>query len=377
MKHRKALLAIIGVVAVAIVGWLIYRAYVPPREEVIKIGAILPLTGAAAEFGHYNLQTTRLAIEEFEKKYSLSIRLYVEDSKSSPKEAVSAYRKMTSLDEGIQIISCELSSVCMAIAPMVERDGRFMMAIAATPRLNEFPNILRIYPIATVEAAAFAEAIAKLGSQRILSKVVILYINDEFGVSTAEATQSELSNLGIKEIRKESYASGSDIRSIVLKHRDCDAVVLVGYGKEMGLIIREFRNYNKTALIIASPEIAFVDPLSLIALPDPNLFYLDLPDPKPEIVSLYRRRLARSPNLVDLLVWDGVHILVSSALSIRGQGKSVDTQAIRSRIAGTRFDLSVGPTQVDNSGNVLYRLTLRDSKTLEALLTNFRSSNVR
>ncbi|MEM1953459.1 MAG: ABC transporter substrate-binding protein [Candidatus Caldarchaeum sp.] len=361
MKN-KTIWLVLGVVVVAIVAIVAVQQTRQPKEEkVIKIGAILPLTGAAAEFGKYNIETTNLVIEEFTKKTGIQVKLYVEDSKSSPKDGANAYRALMLRDPEIQIISSELSSVCMSLVPLTEKQKQLLMAIAATPKLNEYSRVLRIYPRADNLAEAFHKAILKILSSHN-SQVVIFYIDDEFGRSVSEQTRPRLSQQGYN-VLTEAFSKNTDIRSIVAKYRGSNVYIVVGYGSTMGLVIREIRRMSSTSPIIASPEMNFNDVLSLLTLPDENLYYIDIAPPSEEIDRLFHTQVSRSPNLVDLLVFDGLNIVLQAAEKILREKKSFTADDLVARIKESEFTFYGRSLSVDQAGNIQYKLLLRKVDT--------------
>ncbi|MEO0263399.1 MAG: ABC transporter substrate-binding protein, partial [candidate division WOR-3 bacterium] len=94
------------------------------KEEVIKIGAILPLTGGAAEFGVGNKNGIILMVEDINAKGGVDgkkISVFFEDSQSDPKIAISIFNKMLKTDEPDFLFIC-LSSVAMALKPLIEQN---------------------------------------------------------------------------------------------------------------------------------------------------------------------------------------------------------------------------------------------------------------
>jgi len=331
-----------------------------PQEQVIKIGAILPLTGPAAEFGKSNLESSQLLVNLFNKSSKRKIKLIVEDSKSSPKDAINAYRKLIMSYEDLLFISSELSSVSMTIAPLTAKEGRLLMTIAATPLLNEYKYILRLYPTAENEAIAFSKAVKQFVTNPN-EAIVIFYINDEFGNSVSKLTLEYLRKMGFKNVYSESFniTSSFDQKNIVAKYKYSKLGIVIGYGQSFGLIIKEFRNINKDAIIITSPEINFKDVLNLINLPDKKLYYLDILEPSKEINNLYRKTLHRSPNLVDLLVFDGFNILFKVINEIVEKNIELNIDEIYNRIIGRNFNFYGRTISVDTKGNVNYKMQLK------------------
>ena len=114
---------VVAVVVVAGIWYGVSRKPAPVAEkEPVKIGVILPLTGEAATYGISDREGMLLAIEKINAEGGINgrkVRLIVEDSEGDPKGGISAFRKLVEI-EGVKVIMTELSSVSMAIAPLVK-----------------------------------------------------------------------------------------------------------------------------------------------------------------------------------------------------------------------------------------------------------------
>lgn len=113
-KAGKIILGII--IAAVIIGgicWAARReAAIPVAEEdVIKIGAILPMTGNAAIYGESMRQGAELATEQINKLNSKKVEIIFEDSKGDPKEALSAFNK---LKDNTNVVITAISGGCFS-----------------------------------------------------------------------------------------------------------------------------------------------------------------------------------------------------------------------------------------------------------------------
>lgn len=93
------------------------------RPKTLKIGVVLPLTGGAADFGLHVRDGIELAKETLESVSAAgsNIQVVYQDSKCSPREAVTAFH--TFKRQGIKyIIGAGCSSCTLAIAPLAEKN---------------------------------------------------------------------------------------------------------------------------------------------------------------------------------------------------------------------------------------------------------------
>lgn len=328
------------------------------EEKVIKIGAILPLTGGAAEFGKYNLEATKLVIKSFQKNFDCKIELLIQDSKSLPKIGIKNYNNLMFSYNSIKIISCELSSVSKSLAPLIEADNQLLMAIAATPLLQKYKYVFRIYPTANVEAIAFEKYCLKLGKSLKNKKIVIFYINDEFGFSVAKTTEYRLNSSNISNIKLVPYGSSlREIKFLVPPYHNYDIFLIIGYGKLMGRIIKEIQVQSKKAsIIIASPEANFKSVKSFLIS---DIFYIDIPSPPQVVSELYKSKLHREPNLVDLLIFDGLNIVLKVSYELIQNNIPINGRNLINKIRNREFNFYGRKVKVDSQGNLDYELELK------------------
>ncbi|GKT37072.1 Leu/Ile/Val-binding protein like protein, partial [Aduncisulcus paluster] len=89
------------------------------KDDVIKIGAILPLTGDAAAWGIPPKNAALLAVEQINADGGINgkkLELIVEDGGCDPKMGVSAINKLLSVDKPIAVVGAVCSAVTLAIA---------------------------------------------------------------------------------------------------------------------------------------------------------------------------------------------------------------------------------------------------------------------
>ena len=131
---------------------IIFIVIQPKKEpEVIKIGAILPLTGDASIYGSALKEGLDLALEEINTKGGIigkKVVVIYEDSQADPKVAVSAINKLINIDKVKIILGEMFSSVTLAIAPIAQKSQ--VVLISPTVSAEAVPNvgdyIFSIYP---------------------------------------------------------------------------------------------------------------------------------------------------------------------------------------------------------------------------------------
>ena len=195
-----------------------------PKDDVIKIGAILPLTGATAQYGESLRDGMDLAKEELVKK-GLNLEIYYEDSAGDPKQAISAYQNLKLKD--IDIIVSALSRSSMALVPIANNDKIPLIVTVVSAKMEKTPYVLRFYPNDT----GYADAHFSVINTTKYKKISVLYVNDEFGISLKDAIKRNAKEKGVQVVYEEDFEPGTkDYRTILLKVKETspDAVMVVG-----------------------------------------------------------------------------------------------------------------------------------------------------
>ena len=140
MKNKGLLVGLIAI-AIFVIGYFVWKSSNNPvskDKEIIKIGAILPLTGDLATYGQSGQEGMEIALDEFNKEFPNKVKLVLEDDKGTVKDGISAINKLITNDK-VQIIMGSMSSgVTLGIAPIVEKNK--VVLVAPTSTASEVTN---------------------------------------------------------------------------------------------------------------------------------------------------------------------------------------------------------------------------------------------
>jgi branched-chain amino acid transport system substrate-binding protein len=158
------------------------------QSDEIKIGAILPLTGEAAEYGEDAKLGIDLAVEEINAAGGINgkmIQVVYEDSQATPSQGVAAIQKLITVDKVPVIIGAMASSVTLAIAPIAEENKVVLLSPASTaPQITEAGDYIFRNEVSD---AYGGKAQAELTWDELgIKNVAILCINNDYGVGTAD-----------------------------------------------------------------------------------------------------------------------------------------------------------------------------------------------
>ena len=104
-------------------------------DDPYQIGAMDALTGVAESYGNPILQAKLLAVEEINAAGGIDgrmLELIVEDSKCAAADAITAYNKLTDVDDIKIILGATCSGSTLGAAPLAEAEGVVMLSASAT-----------------------------------------------------------------------------------------------------------------------------------------------------------------------------------------------------------------------------------------------------
>lgn len=211
------------------------------KNEEIKIGAIIPLTGNFASYGEPVRDGMLLALEEINAKTKgkKPIRLIIEDDGGDPKNSVNAFNKLANIDK-VPIILGPLSSGCgMATAPVAESNKVVQIStLAGIPALSDAGDyVFRIYPSSELGARYSATQAKSITNA---NKYAILYMNNPFGQTAKKIYEDTINNLGGKIVAVESFSDGDqDFRTQIskIKKENPEALLCSAYWAEGSRIL--------------------------------------------------------------------------------------------------------------------------------------------
>ncbi len=215
---KKTLLWLLLIVGIVVGTFLYIKQY--SRPETIKIGVINSETGDFATYGKPVKEALLLAQEEINANGGINnkkVELIFEDDGGIPKNSVSSFQKLVSVDKIQAVIGPLASHTCLATAPVAQENKVIQLSLlAAIPDLsNSGDFVFRLYPSSLIGAKFTAEQAIKIFSPK---SVAILHPMSGAGEASAKVYKAiaEKNNINIVEI--EQYKEGdTDFRTQLLK----------------------------------------------------------------------------------------------------------------------------------------------------------------
>ena len=335
-----------------------------PKQLTLNVGAILPLTGPAASVGKVAQQGMTVAAELLSDEpvkpgqARVNVKLKVEDGRLDPTQSVSAFERLRA--GGIRCFVTMGSGVCLALIPRVEREKVLLFANAAHPKISEAKGFVLRHSNTADQEAKLLLAQACDGLKK--TRVGLLWVNDEFGRAFATAIKTEAAQKGAKVVQEVSFEkTGTDFRGEVQRviAAKPEAVIVVGYGKALGLVIRRLREKGYDGPILVN--------LGFLITPDSAktageaakgiytvAFDFDRDNPRfKQFADAYKARYNEEPAAWAIMEADTLALLTAAA----GRSGSVEPETLYNTILKMGTFTAIGEEMhISPNGDVLPQL---------------------
>lgn len=226
-------------------------------SEAIKIGAIGPVTGAAAIYGQAVKNGAEIAIEEVNAKGELKFELKFQDDENDAEKAVNAYNNLK--DWGMQIsLGTVTTQPCIAVSTESDADHIFALTPSASstdvlggqPDKNGNVTIQRktsMFQMCFTDPNQGVASAEYIKEQSLGSKIGIIYNNsDAYSTGIYQKFQAKAGELGLDIVAVETFTddSANDFTSQLneLKDSGADLVFLPIYYTPASMILKQAKS---------------------------------------------------------------------------------------------------------------------------------------
>jgi branched-chain amino acid transport system substrate-binding protein len=169
-------------------------------DNVIKIGALLPISGPGSYFGAQDKQGIELALDEINKAgvNGYKLEVHYEDSACSPLPATQAAKRLLEQYKPDVVIGEECSDATLAVMPvMAQSKVPFLNAGSSSIKITDPGNpwTFRIMPNEVMQGVDIANNAYKRLNART---AVLLYENTNAGIGNAKVFNETFTSLGGK-----------------------------------------------------------------------------------------------------------------------------------------------------------------------------------
>jgi branched-chain amino acid transport system substrate-binding protein len=233
----------------------------------VKVGIVLPLTGAEAKFGEIEKRSFEMAVDEINAKGGIKkgekLELIIEDDTGRPDVGRSVVEKLITKDKVVMLGGGYSSSVTYAVAGVAQQNKiPFLVNTGSADNITSsgWDYIFRLNP----PVSEYAGAIESLLTDVVKPKTIaILYENTLFGTSGAKSFEATCKSLGYEVVIKEGYESGGiDFKPILIKVKQLnpDVVYMISYIMDASLLMKQAKELKLTPKMFIGGAAGFTLP---------------------------------------------------------------------------------------------------------------------
>jgi len=337
------------------------------QQKVVKLGAVLPLTGPAAAPGTEMNNAVLLAVDEWNASGKMGeYRVVVAsmDDASDPKQAVSSAHALMS-DPKVVAVVAHLNSGCFLPASRIYHDTKVVAMSGATTNpqitLQGFPEIFRVCTTDLVQGELTAPFIKELGAAR----VAIVHDKTQYGQGLAEVVRTASPKHGLEVVSFDGIDVGEkDFRALLTKIKDHnpDVVYFGGMYDEAGLMVKQMRDLGMKQQFISDDGTFgqdFIDAgseategaiVTMVGAPLTNLKQAE------QFMQKYEQRFGKKIENYGPYAYDVAHILLTAISKAIERTGSPDKAAILEEVRKTEYDGVIGHTSFDENGDTKNKL---------------------
>jgi len=322
MKTLRIILALLVTVSI-FVGFYSCKEKKNNEKKVVKIGAILPLSGDLAQYGESGKQGLIIALDEFkENNKELNYDIVIEDDKADVKVALSAINKLITNDKVKIVIGAMASGVTLGIAPLINQ--KKIILIAPTSTASDVTNagdyIFRVCVSDAFEGKSMVDYISKKFPK---AKIGVLYINNDYGIGLKGNFIESAISKGLNIAVDNGYnPTQKDFKTIInkLKNEKIDLLYIVAQKEQLNFFT-QCKELNYKPQFTGSTMIEDNDLLSRLgSFLDGTLYTYRSYNPTDSgkstqyFVNAYKNKFNKVPDFYAASVYDATKLALQTEL---------------------------------------------------------------
>ncbi|NNF98530.1 MAG: ABC transporter substrate-binding protein [Desulfobacteraceae bacterium] len=356
--------------------------------ETIGIGLCVPMSGGAASWGKKAETGTQFAIDQInagggivprgETKAKMLRLIEVADDKNDPREGASIAQRFVDNPEILAMVGPITSTVALAGAPILNKNGLVQLAIGATaPVYTEAgPYSFRVVPTDSFQGQYIAKWAHDQGKWK---RYAGIYVNDDYGRGLNEVFAAAMKKLAGDNavVATEAYLPNDTdfmVQLAKIKGLKADALFIAGHYKEGALIARQARELGMDIQILGTDGIGHPEYIKVAGKAAEGTCYsgyFSLKDPRPYIrkwAADFKQQFGSDPGMVEGLAYDCV-LLVAKAVELGGLDRT-DLAVALSSIGAYRPVVkgALGENQFDANGDMVRDMLMYQVKDGSAVL---------
>jgi branched-chain amino acid transport system substrate-binding protein len=345
--------------------------------EAIRLGALLPLTGDAAQWGMEPKKAIDLALEQVNARGGIQgrkIEVIYEDDKADARMGTAGMQKLANVDKVPAVIGSVTSAVTLAVAPIAESAHVVLISPASTSHkvTDAGDYVFRTIPSDVYEGGVMAErAYKQLGFRR----VGVIHVDQAGPAGMAASFTTRFKELGGAIAASEKgAASSTDWRSQLTKVAGThpQAIYAVTYPLEGGNVVKQARELGIATPILGGqpmedPEVRRIAGTAAdgVMFTTTTLSTEITGEPGRRFVAAFKAKYGKEPGSFAAEAYDAFDLVVDAMK----KGK-VDGPGIKSYLYTVRnYPGASGQMSFDKNGDVakpIALMAIRGGKVVSA-----------
>lgn len=331
------------------------KTILPIPKETVKVGVILPLTGASAHMGESVKKAILLAEEQLFLKRKYDYQVIFEDDEMDITKTSTALSKLVNIDK-VDIVVSFTSGPGNVVTP-ANQDGKFIhFGIASDPEIakGRFNFIHWTPPQAQVEK--FIEEIKKKGIKRM----AFIGFQQKGAVAVWEMLKKELQKLEVEVTAEEWFAVGTrDFKTMILKIKQSnpEIVYISTFSPELEILAKQIKELRLDAPLTSIEAFEYTQQPELFE----GYWYIQAGEPKEDFISVYQNRYGEIPDIGAANGYD-IFNLIADGFEEAGKGlekKPSLEQVVNQLYQITNFSGALGKLTIPESGIIWSGATVK------------------
>jgi len=366
-KNKKVLFGIVAAVAVlcVVVALVVHRGGQTEKDKgVIKIGAILPLTGNASDLGESTRKGIELCLENWNEKGGVLNRKLESvflDSKGEPKEGRMLANKLLSENTPLLVYTV-VSGVALNVKEELEEKGVLHLACIGSSNLLESSSKHTLRNYISPQTLG-QEVINALIDNFERKELIVFYVNNELGLSYKNAVVEAAKDKSVSIQASIPYEEESiDYRNVILnsKIQNNDVLYITGIGASLGKIIKQIRESGFYGTIVCDANLLNNSAITIAGQSLQNVYVLNffLGEQRTEyrmVAEQYENKFNSKIDVFALLAYQGV----DSVLRFVETKKIADFHNLAEQMEGFQVNGIMGEIRIQGK-EIIYPLQLSE-----------------
>lgn len=358
----------LAIIIVAISAHLLRKQQ--PEATATAVLVLIPETGPAAEYARYSRMGFDLGVDAAKKQGLPRLELVYSDTKSNPKDGLSALQQSLIARKPALVVSL-LSSVTKAVAPVLAEQGIPVIAnaVAAPGLAKPDQGLFRAFPTSNEVSALACARLKDLNAQ----KLIMVYVNDEYGLGCRTTFSDQAKQLGLEILAAEPFeAVQKDFRTqwerlLALKP---DAIFIAGYGPGYSAVLQQLAERSFAGTIITDFTLTAPPVLKAVqGLPDGALVVTA--KISPEFRAQAKLAFPDAAYFVNVATAHDSILLTAEASKLVSEGKAKSISAALKLASNAKAAL--GMVSFNDKGDVVVPMEIVTLKALRAELAEGKS----